>query len=883
LSTAVREQPIQSTKTAPLRKPSRWLRRGTISVLVVIVIIWSGDAAISLLVQHTRLRSKLNARLEAAFGRPVDVGSYGFSVWGPVLQANSVRLGEDPRFGNEYFIRADSISVGLRWWGLLRGHVELGTLSVRGASLNLVRAPDGDWNLAEWLPHPPVSAPSAFASAPVSSQPAVQFRRIDVSDSRIDFKRGYQKLAFALVNVNGSMETDARGRWRIAMTASPWRAAVLTQQPGVISVTGHIGGTSSRLRPAAIDVSWTGASISDLFRLARGDDYGIRGDVAISISAHTEPSEPVNGWVLNGMAEIRGLHRWDMAARPDNPSLNFAIHQALLDPGLSDLRVPDLLIDAPHSTARARAAFDWTTEPPAAQQEGEASDFVELTSSQIDLRDALSWLRAFHPGVPESTSLRGFLGVRARVAGWPLNISSASASLTSERSELLAASSVGPARIGPIDLRYNRGAISLEPATLTWGTGTARAAVFQIDASARERKALFPKWHLSGTADDARGIAALAAAVGFRFSRGWNLQGPFACDLLWQDSPYPWDSQPTGTISLGAADGKSRGAVVSAPFLNLPIEQIRARVEMKPALVRVALASAKAFGANWSGTFERGPSDAEWQFALDADRLSVADLDRWLDPRWRESFLDRMLPFLGSPTTPVSPEDLRANGTLSLSEFALDPLAIHHLVGNLRVAGRTIEFSEAKGQFYGGQASGLVRATLSAVPSYRAEVSISGTDAAALAAAIPELDGVSGSTFEGDLSIDAKGATRGDLIASIACKGNAQADGLALEGLDLQQALGALRASDTRISAASAAFTCAKRVIRFQRLSLVLNSGRSLIGAGSIGFDRSLDLDFQDVGPASAPDATSRAGGFRLTGDLSSPQITPLAPAARRR
>lgn len=877
MNTAVREQPVQSNETEPLRKPAHWLRRGAVSVLLLIAVVWFGDAAISFLVQHTRLRGRLTARLEAAFGRPVEVGSYAFSIWGgPVLEAHSVRIGEDPRFGNEYFIRADSISVGLHWWGLLRGHVELGTLSVSGASLNLVRAPDGDWNLAEWLPRPPASGLSS-AAAPAAPQPAVQFRRIDISDSRIDFKRGYEKLVFALVNVNGSMEADAPGRWRIAVTASPWRAAVLTQQPGVIRVTGHIGGTSSRLRPAALEISWTGASISDLFRLALGDDYGVRGDVAISISAHTAPSEPAEGWVLNAMAEIRGLHRWDMAARADNPSLNFTIRQALLNPGLSDLRVPDLRIDAPHSTARAKAAFDWTSEPPADKQAADAADFVELASSQIDLADALNWLRAFRPGVPGGTSVRGMVDVRARFAAWPPNLSSAS--VTGGRAELLASGLAGPARIGPIDLRYSRGVIALQPATLTWITAANRAASFRIDASSRGRKILFPTWQLSGVADDARGIGALAAALGFNFSRGWNLQGPLSCDLLWQGSQYPWDSLPTGTISLGAPSEEFGGAALRAPFLNLPVEQIRARFEMKPALTQIALASAKAFGANWTGTFERRSSDAEWQFAFSADRLSAADLDRWLNPRWRESFLDRMLPFLGSPAAISAPEHLRASGTLSVGEFALDPLTIRRLAGNLRIDGRTIEFSDATGQFYGGQASGLLRATLSAVPNYHAEFSISRIDAAALAAASPALDGASAASLDGNLSIDAKGAARGDLIASIACKGDAQADGFALQALNLQNLFGALSPSDPRITAASAAFTCAQRVIRFQRLSLALGDGRSLIGTGSVGFDRTLDLRFQGLSAGPENDAPA----FRLTGDLSSPQITRLAPAARRR
>ena len=137
---------------------------------------------ISLAIQHTRLRRILTARIEAAFGRPVEVGSYDFSLWsGPALEANSVTVGEDPRFGHEYFLRAESMTVRLRGQSLLRGRIDLGTLSLTRPSLNLVRNSAGEWNLAEWLPQP--AGNPSFSEVPVGpSLPssAVRFRRIEV-------------------------------------------------------------------------------------------------------------------------------------------------------------------------------------------------------------------------------------------------------------------------------------------------------------------------------------------------------------------------------------------------------------------------------------------------------------------------------------------------------------------------------------------------------------------------------------------------------------------------------------------------------------------------------------------------------------------------------
>ena len=876
METAVREESAEQS-----RAPRRWLRRGTIGILVLVALVWAGDAAVSLLVQHSRFRAKLTTRLEAAFGRPVEVGSYDFSIWdGPVLEADSVKVAEDPRFGDEYFMRADSISVGLHWLSLLRGHVSMGTLSLNHPSLNLVRDADGEWNVEEWLPRPETGGASGAAGAnPGASASPIRFRRIEISDGRIDFKRGVEKLPFAFVDVNGTVETDTPGRWYLELTASPWRAAVLTQQPGVIAVNGHVGGTSSRLRPAALELTWTDASISDFFRLLRGDDYGIRGTFAASISAHTEPREPVNGWVLQGRAELRGLHRWDLAARPDNPSVNIVANQVLLDPTLSEARVVDARIEAPHSFAAASAAMNWTDGGPKGEGAAAPSDFVEVTSSQIDLADVLDWVRAFHPGVAASASAHGMLDARARFSGWPLSL--VKASLTSEGADVTAAIVHGPRSIGPVELHYEHGAVSLRPVAISWGARADHtAASFRIEASQARGVEAFPTWRIAGNAEDVSGITATAGALGLNISRGWDLRGPFTCDLRWSGAPYPWNTGPVGTILVGDPDAKSGGASLRAPFLNLPIEQIRARLDLKPGARKITVASAAGFGTSWSGTFERKSADSEWHFALDAERLSAADLDRWLDPRWRESFFDRMLPFFGSQQSVATPEDLLASGTLKLGEFALQPLLVRRLQGNLTIDGRDIELADAKAQFYGGEVSGLLHANLSATPKYHAELTFADVDGAALAAASAKLAGLDAKYASGHLFLDAKGSSRADLIASLGCRGAVQAIGFEVLGLNLEDALDPLPHVDetVRIPSASAALTCSKSAIQFQRISVTFGDGQSLAGAGSVGFDRSLEVRFHELsGPGEARPGTS----ILISGQLAAPQIV-RSPAQRR-
>src|SRR4029077_21141390 len=125
-------------------------------------------------------------------GRPVEVRRYDFSLWGwPTLEAQSVTVSEDPRFGHEYFLRAESLTMRLRWQGLLRGRLEFGAFSFSRPSLNLVRDSNGNGNLAEWLPRP--SAPTGAAAPvgpPLPPYSPLRFTRIEVNSGRINFKRG---------------------------------------------------------------------------------------------------------------------------------------------------------------------------------------------------------------------------------------------------------------------------------------------------------------------------------------------------------------------------------------------------------------------------------------------------------------------------------------------------------------------------------------------------------------------------------------------------------------------------------------------------------------------------------------------------------------------
>ena len=877
MSQTLREIELHTTPFDAARPRRRAWSRWAKSLIVLLIFLWLADSGISLLIRHTRLQRRLTARLETVFGRSVEVGSYDFSLWGgPTLEAHSVTFGEDPRFGHEYFLRADSLTVRLRWQSFFRGHMELGAIALESPSLNLVRNSEGDWNVAEWLPK------SSGSAAPSASAPAVRFGRIDVTSGRINFKRGDEKLPFALTNVNGYMEPDRSGRWTLNLEAAPARAAVLLQQAGTIRVSGHLGGTSSRLRPAVLDLAWEEASLSDLLHLAHGYDFGIRGDLGLLVHAETQG----NNWALQGRAELRGLHRWDFAARPDNPAINVNA-KMILYPLASGLDITEATIEAPHSFARADAHFAWpsSAEPQLAAQDvsvaGSPTQF-EITQSQLDLSDVLAWIRAFHSDVAPDVSLRGFAGVRAAFSAWPLHLTSAAGTIAN--AELASARLRVPAHLSQAQFRYDHEMFSLLPATVSYGSSDGAIHVEAI-AGAGQRE--FPVYHLSGNLTQVRDLVATAGALGWNISRGWDLAGPVRCDLRWQGARFPWETQPIGTIEWG---GEPAGGSLLTPFLNQPVKQIRARAELKPGLRHIALTSADAFGARWTGTFERHDLATGWQFALSTDALSVADLDRWLNPRWRQSFLDRMLPFLNSssPANAV-PENLRAEGRITVEEFALAPVALHHLQSDVRIGGRHMEVSGAKAQFFGGTLEGSLDAQLTAAPSYRLNLDYSRVDLAALTAAFPTLADLFAGSASGEFALDSGGGTRADLVSSLECHGNARVSDAKLQNINL---LDSMHEAEPRLGssvfpAASAVFACGNGKIIFQRLRFT-GAAQDIAASGSVDFSRQLNLQLRVVPAAgvgaggTARPSASAAKLFELTGPIRSPNIQPVNPAGAR-
>jgi len=892
---------VASAEALEIVRPKSGWKRWPKRALILLLAVWAVDFASPLVIAHSPLKRWLTWHLEAAFGRPVEVGSYSLSLWGgPAVEAHEVTVAEDIRFGHEYFLRTESLTVRLRLRSLLAGRLEPGALSLSRPTLNLVRNAAGDWNLAEWLPKPATGSATAGREAPASSaaaivQPMVRFWRIEVDGGRINFKRGDEKLPYAFANVAGYVESQGAGRWQIDLDAAPARAAVILQQPGLLHLSGEMGGTSSRLRPATLAMTWQGASVSDVLRIAEGYDYGVRGNLAVTANARTEGS----AWLIETRADVDQAHRWDLASRADNPAAS--LHAKMkLDFERGWLHVEEATLDTANSQVRGGGSIGWN-QPVEAKRPVAPVNFV-VTQSSLDLGEALAWARAFHPNIADDLTMKGRIAAKANMTGWPLRVVNVVAS--SDGATLSGGRLRAPVKLGAIQSRYDHGGISLQPVTVTLGPAAAASAL-HVDVSTRAVRngsAAAPVLHVAGSAAQVRDVIAAASTLGWSLSRGWDVAGPMRCEMRWQLGDGWMPTQATGFLELGEA-AAGGGASLRAPFINQPLEQIRAHAEIRPGVKHVTVASAEAFGARWNGTLDHVDNE-EWQFAVTANHLAAAEVDRWLNPRWRESFLARVVPFLSSGgTANAAPENLRASGRLNVEQFTLAPMVVRGLRGELKIEGRRVELRDARGELFGGTASGEFEATLAGVggaanangsaatgarskgPAYRARLEFAGVNMSALTEASPAFGGLFGGSASGQILMEARGASRGDLMDSLKCDGNARVKDAEVRGWDLAASLreGERRAGNSAFREASGEFTCGAKRIRVEELRLASATG-DMEGSGTIDFNRNLNLQLR-----AAPDlATPRAArashlhgaSYQLTGPMAAPSVTVIAGEA---
>jgi AsmA protein len=254
----------------------RWLL-----VLALLALVVVGALVVPPLVNANRLRGRLVSSLSGALGRPVRLENVSLRLLPrPGLAFDNLEVAEDPKFGAEPVMRASNVVVGLRLLPLWRGQMEVATISLNEASVNLARNPDGHWNFESVLERTS-QLPARLPTGPRRTSAGQRFPYLSVTNGRVNFKRGAEKLPFSFTDAEFSLWLETPQEWRVRFRATPVRTDLDASYTGEFRVEGSIqraaAGAGLSGSGLSIHGEWVRAPLGQLTRMIEGTDRGWRG------------------------------------------------------------------------------------------------------------------------------------------------------------------------------------------------------------------------------------------------------------------------------------------------------------------------------------------------------------------------------------------------------------------------------------------------------------------------------------------------------------------------------------------------------------------------------------------------------------------------------
>lgn len=243
-----------------------------------------------------RMRQPLATALKETLGRDVEFGEVRYQVFPtPGLSAKDLVIAEDPAFGLEPVAYVGEFQAGVSFVSLLTGRLDISSVRLVDASVNLARKEEAGWNGAALLER-------IFAGVrKQGAAPSVEMRQ-----SRINFRTGTVKSALFLNAVDLDLEPPASAggdlRWRYE--ASPARTDRAEQGFGRFTGSGRWtpGEGGGRV---AVDLELERSAFSELLTLVTGSDLGVQG----RFTSRATLDGPLNRLRIRGSLELEDVER----------------------------------------------------------------------------------------------------------------------------------------------------------------------------------------------------------------------------------------------------------------------------------------------------------------------------------------------------------------------------------------------------------------------------------------------------------------------------------------------------------------------------------------------------------------------------------------------
>lgn len=670
-------------------------RRGLAALAVVILILFVFRPAVH------RLRQRIAGSIGSALGRRVALDNVRIHLLPrPGFDLEGLVIYDDPVFSDEPMVRAQDVSAAIRFSSLFRGRLEIATLSATEPSINLVRNPQGRWNLASLIERNS-HIPAAPTGKPASERrPA--FPYLEATHARINFKIGQAKKSWALTDADVTLWQDSENSWAARMKAQPVRTDFNLTDTGVIQINASWQRASSLGdTPVQVALQWQKGQLGQLTKLFSGRDRGWRGGVNLEVNLSGTP----RSLQVRSQAGIDEFRRYDIMSSGVRLSANCGGHYSIDDGILGSLMCEspvqggglrlrgsvgpieaapnyDLIFNANQVPLAALLQLSRQTKkglPADLVASGRLNAEVHAVSAQSGTRQISG------AGTAADVRLSSNAGKDEIIFGnVPLAVQDGNAKHAQHGKAGLRQRSIAPEdepdeahlQIGPFPL----GMGGATPATASgWLSASGYRLALRGDTGVKSVYRLANTLGVSGFHPVAEGSARVDVSV----------------SGIWLGFAAP---QAVGTAQLRNVRTGMRG-------LNPEVDIASAVLTLAADTVSLEQIAAQTGETHWSGSVSAprhcGAEGCAFQFDMSADQLSASGFVDWFTPRPAKRPWYRVLSG-GEPQGKSPLLAIRARGRLRVNRLSLKKVDASQIVAQVDVDRGKIALTGLRGQIFQG-------------------------------------------------------------------------------------------------------------------------------------------------------------------------------------
>ena len=233
----------------------------TLAIFLMVIVI-GGAIALIVFADPNDFKEKISEKVFEKTGRTLTLaGDLDWTIWPKIkLKAGPLALSNVPGFGNEPFLAADEFQIAIATLPLLKKQVEMDTVKLYGARINLASNADGVTNWGD------LTGDEVQEGKSTESIGAIALGGVDIQDATITWREAVSEKTLEITKLNVSTGPLMFGD-PIAFNAS---LAATANQPKIDSELSLIGTVSYDLKdekyhiePLSLDVEMRGKNLQN--------------------------------------------------------------------------------------------------------------------------------------------------------------------------------------------------------------------------------------------------------------------------------------------------------------------------------------------------------------------------------------------------------------------------------------------------------------------------------------------------------------------------------------------------------------------------------------------------------------------------------------------